>query len=155
VNNERIPEGIELFAVWDVKWNTGNRFSHNRRGDKSGVILCLALGCRKNGPKISIFTQSTPHANLNIMEWYFSDLCRKNRKPGIQKIHVFIAEEKESGVHLSIMNTLKVLVHKIQSFFTICVFEFVNHKYFLYIHSALVSFFFPFSVDWNLLLGRF
>jgi hypothetical protein len=123
VNNERIPEGIEHFAVWGVKWNTRNIFSHKRRGDKSGVVLCLALECRKNGPKSSIFIQSTSHANLNIMELYFSNLFRKNRKPGFQSIHVFIAEEKECGVHLSILHKLEVPVHKIPSFFTICVFE--------------------------------
>ena len=68
MNNERIPEGIEMFAVWVVTWNTRNRFSHTLRGVKSGVIFCLALVCRKEEPKSPIITQITPRAKLNIME---------------------------------------------------------------------------------------
>jgi hypothetical protein len=111
------------------------------------------IGVQEKGAQNSVFTQITLHENRNMMEWYFSDECRKNRKPGIQKIHVFIAEEKECGFHLSIMHTLKVPVHKIPSFFTIYVFEFVNHKYFLCIHSALVSCFLPFPSRLEFITG--
>ena len=69
-------------------------------------------------------THSTPHTNLNIMQWYVVDQRWKpvNESSRIQLV--------KPGVYFCMMRCVKAPV---QSCFTICVVEFVNYSFLVWV----------------------